>query len=280
MTVIGTNVAALRAANASSKANMGLQTALERLSTGKRINSAKDDAAGLAISSKMTAEIRGLTQASRNAADGISAAQTAEGAMGEVANILQRIRELAVQASTSTVSDNDRVSIKAEADQLVEQIGNISDTTKFNGVKLSGTAFDIQTGTGSSDKVTYTIGAMDAASLGVDALDWTDATGARATLDIIDGDGTTGTGLAELGSIGLLSKNRADLGAVQSRLETTISNLNSTITNLTEARSRIEDADFSAETTALAKQQILSQASTAMLAQANQSQQNVLSLIR
>ncbi|HEX7783680.1 MAG TPA: flagellin [Sphingobium sp.] len=280
MTVIGTNVAALRAANASSKANAGLQTALERLSTGKRINSAKDDAAGLAISSKMTAEIRGLTQASRNAADGISAAQTAEGAMGEVANILQRIRELAVQASTSTVSDNDRVSIKAEADQLVEQIGNISDTTKFNGVKLSGTAFDIQTGTGSSDKVTYTIGAMDATSLGVNALDWTDAAGARATLDIIDGDGTTGTGLTELGSIGLLSKNRADLGAVQSRLETTISNLNSTITNLTEARSRIEDADFSAETTALAKQQILSQASTAMLAQANQSQQNVLSLIR
>jgi len=280
MTVIGTNVAALRAANASSKANAGLQTALERLSTGKRINSAKDDAAGLAISSKMTAEIRGLTQASRNAADGISAAQTAEGAMGEVANILQRIRELAVQASTSTVSDNDRVSIKAEADQLVEQIGNISDTTKFNGVKLSGTAFDIQTGTGSSDKVTYTIGAMDAASLGVDALNWDDAAGARDTLDIIDGDGTTGTTLAELGSIGLLSKNRADLGAVQSRLETTISNLNSTITNLTEARSRIEDADFSAETTALAKQQILSQASTAMLAQANQSQQNVLSLIR
>ncbi len=280
MTVIGTNVAALRAANASSKANAGLQTALERLSTGKRINSAKDDAAGLAISSKMTAEIRGLTQASRNAADGISAAQTAEGAMGEVANILQRIRELAVQASTSTVSDNDRVSIKAEADQLVEQIGNISDTTKFNGVKLSGTAFDIQTGTGSSDKVTYTIGAMDAASLGVDALNWDDAAGARDTLDIIDGDGTTGTTIDELGSIGLLSKNRADLGAVQSRLETTISNLNSTITNLTEARSRIEDADFSAETTALAKQQILSQASTAMLAQANQSQQNVLSLIR
>jgi flagellin len=281
MTVIGTNVAALRAANASSTANIGLQTAIERLSTGKRINSAKDDAAGLAISSKMTANIRGLTQASRNAADGISATQTAEGAMGEVANILQRIRELAVQASTSTVSDSDRVSIKTEADQLVSQIDNIATTTKFNGAQLSGSAtFDIQTGTGSADSVTFSIGAFDSTSLGVNALDWTDATGARATLDIIDGDASDTTSVTGLGSIGFLSKSRADIGAVQSRLEATISNLNSTITNLTEARSRIEDADFSAETTALAKNQILAQASTAMLAQANQSQQNVLSLIR
>ncbi|PZU57326.1 MAG: flagellin FliC [Sphingobium sp.] len=286
MTVIATNVAAMRSANASAKADSSLQTALERLSTGKRINSAKDDAAGLAVSSKMTAEIRGLTQASRNASDGISAAQTAEGAMKEIANIVQRLGELSVQASTGTISDTDRVSIKAEADQLVAQIDNIATTTKFNGVSLAGSTLAIQTGTGTTDQVSFTVGAMSSTDLGLDGLDWTDAAAAQANLEIINGTGTVTDPtddadiLAGAGVIGLLSKSQADLGAVQSRFEATISNLDSTITNLTEARSRIEDADFSAETTSLAKSQILAQASTAMLAQANQSSQNVLSLIR
>jgi flagellin len=282
MTVIGTNVSALRAANAASKADMGLQQALERLSTGKRINSAKDDAAGLAISSKMTADIRGLAQASRNAQDGISLTQTAEGALGEIANIVQRIRELAVQSANGTISNANRTGIKAESDALTAQITNIATTTKFNGNTLSGGSFQLQTGTGATDTVSFTVGDMSLAGLNLGALDLSTAAGATAALTLIDGTDPTGATNtpAGLGSLAVVSKARANLGGVQNRLEATISNLDSTVTNLTEARSRIEDADFSAETTALAKQQILSQASTAMLAQANQAQQNVLSLIR
>ncbi|WP_336959575.1 flagellin [Sphingobium aquiterrae] len=275
MTVINTNVAALRASNASNSANMSLQTALERLSTGKRINSAKDDAAGLAISSKMTAEIRGLTAAARNANDGISLAQTAEGAMGEVGNIVQRIRELAVQGANGTLTLADRTGIQAEVTQLTDQITSIVGSTKFNGTALlgggaTGTTFTIQTGNTAADTVDVTVAGMALADLGLGALNFADATGAGAS-----------GALATLDTaINTISSARATLGGSQSRLEATVSNLNSTITNMTEARSRIEDADFSAETTALAKSQILSQASTAMLAQANQSSQSVLSLIR
>ncbi len=270
MTVIGTNVAALRSANASAKANMGLQTALERLSTGKRINSAKDDAAGLAISTKMSSEIRGLNAASRNANDGISLAQTAEGALGEITNIVQRFRELAVQSASGTVSDNDRTGIQAEVSQLLSQIGDIASRTTFNGTALiSGSAtVKIQTGTKSGETVDIDLTGADATTLGLSSMNLGTSAGASSALSVIDTALTT------------LSTNRATLGAVQNRLEATVNNLTSTVTNLTEAKSRIEDADFSAETTALAKQQILSQASTAMLAQANQSQQGVLSLIR
>jgi flagellin len=304
MTVINSNVAALRATNASARADMSLQTALERLSTGKRINSAKDDAAGLAIASKMTAEIRGLTAAAKNANDGISLAQTAEGAMGEVGNIVQRIRELAVQASNGTLQQSDRTSIQSEVTELTEQIKSIVTSTKFNGTQLlnggstaavagtagtftagpppvftagvagtaaSDKAFTIQTGNTSTDQVTVNVAAMDLTSLGLDAMaSFADTTGEGAQ-----------DALARLdAAIDKISQARATLGGSQSRLEATVSNLNSTITNMSEARSRIEDADFSTETTALAKSQILSQASTAMLAQANQSKQNVLSLLR
>ncbi|AUW57963.1 flagellin FliC [Sphingobium sp. SCG-1] len=281
MTVIGTNVAALRAANASSKADAGLQQALERLSTGKRINGAKDDAAGLAISSKMTADIRGLAQASRNAQDGISLTQTAEGALGEIANIVQRIRELAVQSANGTISNANRTGIKAETDALTAQITNIATTTKFNGNTLSNGSFQLQTGTGATDTVSFSVANMSIAGLNLTGLDLSTAAGATAALTLIDGDSTATAGTpAFKGSLAVISEGRANLGGIQNRLEATISNLDSTVANLTEARSRIEDADFSAETTALAKQQILSQASTAMLAQANQAQQNVLSLIR
>ncbi|MGK2909385.1 MAG: flagellin [Sphingobium sp.] len=287
MTVIGTNVAALRAANASSKADMGLQQALERLSTGKRINGAKDDAAGLAISSKMTADIRGLAQASRNAQDGISLTQTAEGALGEIANIVQRIRELAVQSANGTISDANRTGIKAETDALTAQITNIATTTKFNGNTLSGGSFQLQTGTGATDTVSFDVADMTLVGLNLSTLDLSTGSNATLALGLIDGTGAAITGAstaaqkaASKGALAVISEGRANLGGVQNRLEATISNLNSTVANLTEARSRIEDADFSAETTALAKQQILSQASTAMLAQANQAQQNVLSLIK
>ncbi|HEY1125210.1 MAG TPA: flagellin [Sphingobium sp.] len=279
MTVIASNTAALRAQNSTSRADAGLQTAMERLSTGKRINSAKDDAAGLSIATRMTSEIRGINAAVRNANDGISLVQIAEGAMGEVANILQRMRELAVQSSSGTVSDTDRSGIQAEVSQLKSQITAISSRTTFNGITLmtgsaslssggTGTKVTIQTGNNSGETVDVDIRAIDLNILGLATLDTSTQTQADSAL------ATLSTALDTV------SAGRATLGGIQSRLSTTIANLNSQATNLTEARSRIEDADFSVESTALAKNQILSQASTAMLAQANQSQQGVLSLIK
>ena len=280
MTVIASNVSALRAQNSTTSANMGLQQAMERLSTGKRINSAKDDAAGLAIATKMTAEIRGLSAATRNANDGISLTQVAEGAMGQVSNILQRMRELAVQASSGTVSDTDRTGIKKEVDQLKSQIKDIATRTTFNGISLlngSATAtapvsIKIQTGTNAQENVEVLIDAVNAEALGLGADGADLKVGTQAEAE---------ESLALLTSaINTVSSSRATLGGVQSRLESTVNSLNSQVTNLSDARSRIEDADFSTESTALAKNQILSQASTAMLAQANQSQQGVLSLLR
>jgi len=485
MTVIGTNIASLRAANASKLASSSLQTAMERLSTGKRINSAKDDAAGLAIASRMTAQVKSMNVAIRNANDGISLAQTAEGALGEVTNMLQRMKELATQASNGTLSPGDRSTLQAEMTQLIEEVGNISKTANFNGVSLlDGKTGDVRLQTGinagetitmsmlntSSEKLGLKVGVEgpvvgnvantaikknelqingtwigasvdtngDASSAiadkvtainaktgdtGVTAAAQTKLTLSMVTptkdttgtvsingkdIDLADGAvadvtgppavpgyydlsklvtaindasagvtaklNTAGTAIeltstadvvvnvaadadiakfkmraegattdvafeegedstvalnqvvltaaanetiivggetAAMASIGLtaasakgsdlsiatqddasaamkviddaltdISAGRGDLGAVQNRLESTVANLTTTTSNLSEARSRIEDADFSAETTALAKAQILSQASTAMLAQANQSQQGVLSLLR
>ena len=269
MTVISTNTAAMRAQNGSRIAQDALQTAMERLSTGKRINSSKDDAAGLAIANTMTASIRGMNQAIRNANDGISLAQTAEGSLGEVSNMLQRVRELAVQSASGTYSDADRVNLQTEVAELGTQIDSIISDSKFNGVTLFGTAdtaIVIQTGSGAADQVTLTITGLDVSA--ATASDIGTAAGATTALGNVD------TALTAV------STTRASLGAGQSRLSSVVNNLTSNVTNLSDARSRIEDADFSAETTNLAKAQILSQASTAMLAQANQSQQNVLSLLR
>lgn len=276
MTYIGTNIAAIRSQNGINQATMGLNSAMERLSTGKRINSAKDDAAGLAIASRMTSQVRGLSAAMRNANDGISLAQTAEGAMGEIGNMLQRMRELAVQSANGTMSTSDRTAIQAEVTELAAQIGDVANRTTFNGVQLidgSATALTLQTGMNAAEVVTLAIASADADDLGtaglkISAVTMATQAGAVASLAAIDA------------AIDTISTSRAGLGAVQNRLEATVSNLTSTVTNLTEARSRIEDADFSAETTQLAKSQILNQAATAMLAQANQSQQGVLSLIR
>ncbi len=271
MTYIGTNVAAIRSQNGINKATMNLNTAMERLSTGKRINSAKDDAAGLAIASRMTSQVRGLSAAMRNANDGISLAQTAEGAMGEVGNMLQRLRELSVQSANGTNSTSDRTAIQAEVTQLLGQVNEVAAKTTFNGTALvdgSATALSIQTGMNSGDTVTLAIAGVDTTDLAINAIDLSTAAGASTAIGLLDT------------AIDTVNSSRAGLGAVQNRFEATISNLTSTVTNLTEARSRIEDADFSAETTQLAKAQILNQASTAMLAQANQSQQGVLSLLR
>jgi|TARA_R100000049_G_C1955142_1_gene108116 flagellin len=276
MSVINTNISAMKAANASSSANKALGTAMERLSTGKRINSAKDDAAGLAIATSMTSQVRGMSQGIRNANDGISMAQTAEGALNEVTNMLQRQRELTVQASNNTYSADDLSNLKSEMDALNTQIGNILTNTQFNGQDLFvaanvGTAgvVSIQAGANEADVVTIDL-SSDLANDGTLA--------AAAGVDV------TALAAGDIGvfdtAIKTVSTVRAGLGATQNQLESAVTNLNNNITNLSDARSRIEDTDYSTETTALAKAQILSQASGAMLAQANQSQQNVLSLLR
>lgn len=274
MTVINTNISALQASNNSNSADMMRGIAMERLSSGKRINGAKDDAAGLAIATTMTSDIRGMNQGIRNANDGIALAQTAEGALDEVTNMLQRVRELAVQSKTGTYSTADRTYMDAEVDQLQAQIDDVLTNTTFNDValfsKVDGTdvTVNIATGAKATDNVALLSKGVDGAKLTTAALDVTTAALAATTITNIDD------------VLDDVSATRASLGAGQNRLESTISNLTTNSTNLTEARSRIVDTDYSAETTALAKAQILSQASTAMLAQANQSQQNVLSLLR
>ena len=271
MTVINTNVSALRAQNASRMANNAVGAAMERLSTGKRINAAKDDAAGLAVATRMDAKVRGLNQAIRNANDGISLTQTAEGAMGGISNMLVRMRELAIQSASGTITDADRTAINAEAFELTAQIDNIADRTEFNGRQLLDTAanaIDIQTGVNTGETVTLTLGDMNSAVLFSAAVDLSTAAGASAALAVLDT------------AIGTVASERANIGAAQNRLDATVNNLTSTAMNLTESKSRIEDADFSAESTKLASAQILAQASTAMLAQANQSQQGVLNLLR
>jgi flagellin len=268
--IINTNVSALRAQNSSRIASNMRDTAIERLSSGKRINGAKDDAAGLSITTRMDAKVRGLNQAVRNSNDGISLAQTAEGAAGEVSNILVRMRELAVQSANGTSTTEDRAAIQLEVDALISQVDDISTRTDFNGTSLlDGTAnIDIQTGVDSGETVNITIADLRTAALGVNTVDLSTSAGASAALTALDD------------AIETVSSERANLGAQQNRLDATVNNLTSTVTNLTESSSRIKDADFSVESTKLASAQILSQASTAMLAQANQSQQGVLSLLQ
>ncbi|MEI6643898.1 MAG: flagellin [Novosphingobium sp.] len=293
MAVINTNIGAIKAANASNSAAKMAGQAMERLSTGKRINGAKDDAAGLAIATTMTSQIKGMSQGVRNANDGISLAQTAEGALNEVTNMLQRVRELAVQSKSGTYQQSDRDAMQSEVGNLNAQISDVLNNTKFNGnavFSVVGAApaadgsddkkFSIQTGANPADTVDIVSKAFDGTKLfgGTDtsydpastsqALDVSSTGSASTTIDNVD------TALANVNS------TRATLGAGQNRLESAVNNLNDNITNLSDARSRIQDTDYSAETTAMAKAQILSQASTAMIAQANQSQQNVLSLLR
>ena len=274
MNVINTNLSAIKAANASTMASKALGTAMERLSTGKRINSAKDDAAGLAISTSMTSQINGMSQGIRNANDGISLAQTGEGALNEVTNMLQRVRELAVQSSSGTYQAADRTNMQQEVTSLTTQIGSVLTNTKFNGNALFSTTagtdktFAIQAGANSTDAITLTSKAIDGTNTSATALDVTTAAKATTTIANVD------LALADV------SATNAGLGAGESQLNSAVNNLTNNATNLTDARSRIIDTDYSAETTRMAKAQILSQASTAMIQQANQSQQNVLSLLR
>lgn len=274
MTVINTNIGAMRAANASNSAALMQQTSMQRLATGKRINSARDDAAGLAISTSMTAQINGMNQGVRNANDGISLAQTAEGALNEVTNMLQRVRELAVQSASGTYQTVDRNNMQQEVDALQTQISSVLTNTSFNGVALFSTtagtdiSFTIQAGANSADAVTITSTAIDGTNIAPAALKVDTSAHALLAMAAVD------SALVDVAA------TNASLGGGESMLQSAINNLTSNSTNLADARSRIMDADYSAETTALAKAQILNQASTAMIAQANQAQQNVLSLLK
>jgi len=275
MNVINTNISALRATNASVEAGRMLNNAAERLSTGKRINSASDDAAGLAIAASFTSQIRGIAQGVRNANDGISLAQTAEGSLDEITNILQRSRELTVQKSNGTYSAADIANIETEQDALASQVNQIIANTEFNGINLfsnaGGRAVTIQAGAEAVDAIVLTLPELDVAGSELAAVVTFGATPAAVATATLDNYDT---------AIGAVTTARADLGAFQNRLQSAVANLTNVSTNLTDARSRIEDTDYSVETTALAKAQILGQASTAMLAQANQSQQQVLQLLR
>jgi flagellin len=377
---VATNTGALMAQAAASSVNKAMEISMERLSTGKRINGASDDAAGVAIASRLTAEITGTNQAIRNAMDGQALIDTAEGAHQEIENILQRMRELAVQGANDTNSTADRTALQAEMDALTSEIDRIANTTTWAGLSLmdgstqpatNGFEFQVGSRTAASDTINATIDSMKASALSVSgtqspsvllgtapsnmtlALDVTTATAPTLTVggtattgdvfsftlegvsfsvtaniaaggdayedtatgvahqisDKINDQGiagvtasVTGTGevtIAKAGGLSLASNTtsqtaiglidtaietvnaqRAELGAISNRLDSTVSNLTNISANLQAGRGRIEDADFAAETTSLAKSQILQQASTAMLAQANASKQNVLSLLQ
>jgi flagellin len=283
MTVINTNVKSLVAQNALSVNNRTLSKAMEQLSTGKRINSAADDAAGLAISNKMTAQIRGLNQAVRNANDGISLLQTADGATQEVTNMLQRMRELAVQASNDTYTADDRSALNNEVTALKSEITRIADNTEWNGMKLftaasAGSAGGIGTsglvtlqvgvdGT-SADQITVQLNDIDAASLGISGISLTSTSGATSALSTLDD------------AIAQIDTDRSTFGSTMNRLTYAVDNLSNVSQNAQASRSRVLDTDYAQSTTELARAQIIQQAATAMLAQANQQPQSVLSLLR
>ena len=272
--VINTNIMSLNAQRNLNKTNSMLATSMQRLSSGLRINSAKDDAAGLYTVNRMTADIRGLNQAARNAADGISLAQTAEAALGQIGDNLQRIRELAVQSANGTIEDRD--GIQAEVTQLASEINRVITNTKFNGKSLlSATAADITFQVGQDNGETITVSATNISAVGtyVTGLDITTQANAQDVLDVSANDQIDAY-------IDTVSSTRATYGAVQNRFEAVISSIQSYTENLSASRSRIQDADFAAETANMTKVQILQQAGTAMLAQANAAPQNVLSLLR
>jgi flagellin len=273
---IATNNAALNAAASASSVNRDMETSMARLSSGKRINSASDDAAGVAISSRLSAEIRGTDQAIRNALDGQALIDPAEGGHKEIENILQRMREVAVQAGNDTNNTQDRANLQAEMDAMTTEIDRIAGTTTWAGTSLMATgtstfSFQVGAATGAQNQISVGINEMDAEALDVQAADvdldtsGTSRTSAIATIDA---------------AIKTVNDQRSELGAVSNRLNHTVNNLTNISSNLSAAKGGIEDADFALETTNLAKNQILQQASTAMLAQANASKQNVLSLLQ
>lgn len=273
MSVINTNVKSLISQNALIRNGRDVAKAMEQLSTGKRINSAADDAAGLAISNKMTSQIRGLNQAVRNANDGISMLQTAEGATQEITNMLQRMRELSVQAANDTYSNDDRLALDKEMVELEAEITRISQNTKWNNMPIlngEGGTKTFQVGIANNEDSTIAVKFVDltSATLGIAGLDVSSHASSLTALDKID---------AALGDV---DEFRADVGAKINRLNFAIDNLSNISINTSASRSRIEDADFAKASSELARTQIIQQAATSVLAQANTDQQSVLKLLQ
>ncbi|WP_269816064.1 flagellin N-terminal helical domain-containing protein [Halomonas sp. G15] len=292
MSVINTNITALIGQNNLNKSQSSLQTSMERLSSGLRINSAKDDAAGQAIANKMTAQITGMNQASRNANDGISMVQTMEGGLDQINDNLQRIRELAVQGANDTNTTEDRAAIETEINERLAEIDRVAESNNFNGTNLlnNSGSLSIQVGAKTEDSDVITVDTFDATVSGGLGL----VSGSSGSLVASGGSVTfSGSGTSGAATHGdfqklidtvdaateTLDTNRATLGATLNRFDSVIDNLATTSTNLTEARSRIEDADYAQEVSNMTRANILQQAGTSMLAQANQQPQSVLSLL-
>ena len=280
--VINTNVASLNAQRNLSTSQLGLNKSMQRLSSGLRINSAKDDAAGLAISDRMTSQVRGLNQATRNAQDGISMAQTAEGALGETTNLLQRMRELAVQSANDTNTDTDRSSLQDEFKQLQAEIQRIAANTEFNSQKVlngnfsaAASAATFHIGANADQTIKVNIHSMGVLALGVNS------GAAGATTAAISSQARANSAITKIdNAIKEVDTERGALGAVQNRLESTIANLSNVSENISASRSRIIDADIAQETSSMTKNNILQQAGVSVLAQANQTPQLALSLLQ
>ncbi len=276
MTVINSNIKSLVAQQALSANNKALTKAMEQLSTGKRINSASDDAAGIAIASKMTAQIRGLNVAVRNVNDAISLAQTMEGALDEVTNMVQRIRELGLQSANGTYSTSDRAALNAEYDALTSEISRVADKTTWNGTNFLGagaTSVAFQIGPDANTTATLTFSDIDTSMAGVSNL----ALAANGVSSVAEASAAIGYADDALSQINTL---RSNIGAFINRLNYAADNLSNVATNTAASRSRIQDTDYAQATTELAKRQIIQQAATAMLAQANQQPASVLSLLQ
>jgi len=284
--VVNTNLISLNSQRALSSSQSTLATSMQRLSSGLRVNSAKDDAAGLAISERMNAQVRGMNVAIRNANDGISLVQTAEGAMAKVGDSLQRMRELAVQARNATNSSSDKDSLDKEFGELAKEIQRVIGGTTFNGVNIIGS---------NAGTLTFQVGANTTTDDTIDII--TTNMGAATEITVVAGTSNTGLGRATINSaatvgdlkdvidnldaaINFVNSERATMGASQNRFDAVISNLQVSVENQSAAKSRITDADFAAETANLSRAQILQQAGNAMVAQANQLPQQVLSLLR
>lgn len=280
MSTINTNIMSMNAQRNLSTSSSSLATSMQRLSSGLRVNSAKDDAAGLAIAERMNAQVKGMNVAIRNANDGISLAQTAEGALGKVGDSLQRMRELTVQARNSTNSDADKNSLDKEFKELAAEIQRVLAGTKFNGKAILGSAagalnFQVGANTTSNDVITIT-----STNLTTDTT-ITAVTGSAVTIGSTADFAALGTVIDDIDTaLDTVNSQRATYGASQNRFEAVISNLQVSVENQSAARGRIMDADFAVETSNLSRAQILQQAGTAMVAQANQLPQGVLSLLR
>nr|WP_297386388.1 flagellin [uncultured Roseateles sp.] len=284
---INTNIASLNAQRNLNSSQSSLATSMQRLSSGLRVNSAKDDAAGLAIAERMNAQARGMSVAMRNANDGISLAQTAEGALGKVADSLQRMRELAIQARNATNADSDKDSLDKEFGELAKEIQRVTAGTTFNGKYILGQdaslpqTFQVGPNTTSNDEITVTTPNMSADAT-ITQVSGSDTSGAgRAVIDRTADAAAIATVVANIDTaLDTVNSQRATLGATQNRFDAVISNLQVAYENQTAARSRIMDADFAVETSNLSRAQILQQAGNAMVAQANQLPQQVLSLLK